>query len=106
MELNDIQDTKAGMGPFESQDAEEMPLPYMTSNVMEGTEAISTQECMVWEAWCGWWESLKTAHRMQQVTAAALQDDSRGEPTTCEEAEAGGSGKFQDMEDLFPRGGG
>jgi len=35
------------MGPFKIQDAEEMPLPHMTGNVMEGTKAISTQECVV-----------------------------------------------------------
>ena len=50
MEPVGIQDAKVEMGPFEDQDAEEMPLPYMTGNVMEGTEVISTQECMVWEA--------------------------------------------------------
>src|SRR5882724_7508652 len=58
------------------------PLPHMTVNVMEGTEAISMQECVVQEAWCGWWESLKMAHRMLQVMAA-LQDKLRGEPMVC-----------------------
>ena len=52
----------------------------MTGNVMEGTEAISMQECMVWEAWHGWWESLRAAHRMWQVMVAALWDRLRGKP--------------------------
>jgi len=47
MELNYIRDGEAGMGPFKIQDAKEMPLRHATGNVMEGTEAISMQECMV-----------------------------------------------------------
>ena len=58
-----------------------IPLPHTTGNVMEGTKAVSMQECMVWEAWCVWWESLREAHRMQQVAVAALWDGSRGETT-------------------------
>ena len=61
----------------------EIPLPHMNGNVMEGTEAISTQECVVWEAWNGWWESLRMAHRMWRVMVAALWYESRGEKTVC-----------------------
>ena len=58
-----------------------MPVPHMTGNVMEGTEAVSMQECVVREAWLGWWERLRAAHRMQRVAVAALRDGSRGEAT-------------------------
>jgi len=58
-----------------------IPLPHTTGNVMEGTKAVSMQECMVWEAWQGWWASFRVAHRVQQVMVAALWDESRGELT-------------------------
>jgi len=79
MEPDGIRDVQVEMGVFEVQDAREMPLPHMTGNVMEGTEAISMQECVVWEAWNRWWESLRPAHRMWQVAVAALWERSRGE---------------------------
>ena len=60
MGLYGIQDDEAN----KDQDAEEIPHPHTTGHIMEGTEAISTQECVVQEAWCGWWESLRVAHRM------------------------------------------
>jgi len=80
MEPEGIQDAEVEMGPFKVQYAKEMPLPHMTGNVMEGTEPVSMQECVVWEAWRGWWESLKAAYWMQRVMVAALWDGSRGEP--------------------------
>jgi len=61
----DVGDAEEEMEPYEVQDDEEMAVPHMTGNVMEGTKAVSTQECMVQEAWHGWWESLRAAHRMQ-----------------------------------------
>jgi len=82
-ELADVGDAKEEMGAFKVQDAKEIPAPHATGNIMEGTEAVSTQECMVQEAWCGWWESLRAAHRMRRVAVAALQDVSRGEATVC-----------------------
>jgi len=36
-----------GMEAIEVQDLEENPVPHMTRNIMEGTEAVSMQECMV-----------------------------------------------------------
>jgi len=77
-EMDESREAKAEMRMVEVQDAEEIPLPHMTINVMEGTEAVSTQECVIQEAWHGWWESLRMAHRMQWVMAAALWDKSRG----------------------------
>src|SRR5882724_7451463 len=90
-ELTDVGDAEEEMGSYGIQDAEanrvqnaeEIPLPHMTANVMQGTEAVSTQECVVQEAWCGWWESLRAAHRMRRVAVAALQDVSRGEAMVC-----------------------
>ena len=64
-ELADVGNTEEEMGAFEVQDSKEIPVPHVTGNVMEGTEAISTQECVVQEAWHRWWESLRAAHRMQ-----------------------------------------
>jgi len=85
-ELTDVGDAEEEMGSYGIQDAEanrvqnaeEIPLPHMTANVMQGTEAVSTQECVVQEAWCGWWESLRAAHRMRQVMVAALWDGKGG----------------------------
>jgi len=71
----DVGDTEEEMGAFEVQDVTEIPVPPSTRNVMEGTEAISMQECVVREAWHRWWESL------WQVAVAALQDRSNREPT-------------------------
>ena len=59
---------------------EEMALPQTVGEPMGDTEAISIQESVVLDAWNGWWESLRVAHRMQWVTAAALNDESRGGP--------------------------
>ena len=64
-ELANVGDAKEGMEAIEVQDLEENPVPHMTRNIMEGTEAVSMQECMVWEAWHRWWESLRAAHRMR-----------------------------------------
>jgi len=61
----------------------EIPLPQTVGQVTEETKAISTQESVVQEAWHGWEESLGTAHRMQQVTVAALWDESRRESSVC-----------------------
>src|SRR5882724_6057986 len=75
-ELADLGDTEEEMELDEIRDAgEEMPLPHMTGNVMEGTKAISMQESVVWEAWHGWEESLREAHRMWRVALAALHDE-------------------------------
>ena len=60
----DVGDAEEEMEPQEVQDDEEMAMPHMAENIMEGTEAISTQECVVREAWHGWWESLRAAHWM------------------------------------------
>jgi len=60
---------------------EEMAQPQSAGKPMGETKAISIQESVVWEAWHGWWESLRMAHRMWWVMAAALQDESRGELT-------------------------
>ena len=64
-ELADVGDAEEEMGVFEVQDIEEIPVPHMTRNIMEGTEAISMQEGVVQKAWHGWWENLRAAHRMQ-----------------------------------------
>jgi len=59
-----VGDAKEEMEAIEVQDLEENPVPHTTRNIMEGTEAVSMQECIVLEAWHGWWESLRVAHRM------------------------------------------
>ena len=61
----DVGDAEEEMEPHEVQDNEEMVTPHMAGNIMEGTEVVSTQECVVREAWHRWWESLRVAHRMQ-----------------------------------------
>src|SRR5882724_5337592 len=43
---------------------EEMPLPQMTGEAIEETKVISTQESVIREAWHGWEDSLRMAHRM------------------------------------------
>src|SRR5882724_3861574 len=47
-------------------------MPQMAGKGDEKTEVISMQDSVVHEAWRGWEVSLRTAHRMRQVTAAAL----------------------------------
>ena len=59
----------------------EMAQPQSAGEPTGETQAISIQESVVWEAWHGWWESLRVAHRMWWVVAAALQDESRGGST-------------------------
>ena len=63
-ELANVGDAEEGMEAIKVQDLEENPVPHTTGNIMEGTEAVSRQECIVQEAWHGWWESLRVAHRM------------------------------------------
>ena len=46
-ELANVGDAEEEMGAFEVQDVEEIQLPHMTRNVMEGTEAVRMQECVV-----------------------------------------------------------
>src|SRR5882724_3211878 len=56
-------------------------MPLMAGEGDEKTEVISVQDSVIHEAWCGWEDSLRMAHRMRQVTAAALQNRPRGEPS-------------------------
>jgi len=63
-------------------DAEEkMPLVQMASKVTEETKLINMQESVVQEAWNRCEESLRTAHRMWRVGAAALWDELTWEPS-------------------------
>ena len=79
---------------------EEMPLPQMAGEAIEETKVISTQESVIREAWHGWEDSLRMAHRMWWVTGAALRDRSRGEPsvhvTRLMEKEEENLGKWRD----------
>ena|SRR5882724_118620 len=47
-------------------------MPKMAGEGNEKTEVISMQDLVIREAWHGWEDSLRTAHRMRQVAAAAL----------------------------------
>jgi len=68
--------------PVETGDAEDhVPMLQMAANVTEETESISTQESLIREAWHGWEDSLRMAHRMRRVGAAALRDESTLEPS-------------------------
>ena len=76
IELNmDIEPIKHG-GPDG-----EMHLPQMAGEGNEGTEVISVQDSVICEAWQGWEDSLRMAHRMQWVAGATLWDRLRGEPS-------------------------
>jgi len=57
-----------------------MSIPQEEAKVMEETKTISMEESLVWEAWCGWEESLQMAYRMWWVGAAALWDELTQEP--------------------------
>jgi len=50
----------------------DMHLPQMEGEGDEKTEVISMQDSVICEAWNGWEDSLRMAHRMRWVTAAAL----------------------------------
>ena len=58
-------------------------MPQMAGEGDEKTEIISVQDSVVREAWRGWEDNLRTAHRMRWVAAAALQNRLRGEPSEC-----------------------
>jgi len=42
----------------------DMHMPQMAGEGDGKTEVISMQDSVVREAWCGWEDSLRTAHRM------------------------------------------
>ena len=56
-------------------------MPQMAGKGDEKTEIISVQDSVVHEAWCGWEDSLRMAHRMRRVAVAALRNRLRGEPS-------------------------
>ena len=61
----------------------DVQMPQMAGEGNEKTEVISMQDSVFREAWCEWEDSLRTAHRMRQVAAAALRNRPRGEPSEC-----------------------
>jgi len=63
--------------------------------------AISTQELVIQEAWHRWEDSLRTAHRMQQVVAASLWDGSRGELSVCVKRLMGKEENLEKWRDQF-----